>query len=213
MMTTRSVEIWVGRLISRTYRDKFPRIGLVIPRWVQRVSFLSLYIDFFRLIQRPQCETFLYRCSDTHNGVRRLRAQEDHPFIPITPIVSAFAQTQQNFNFHFLYPYPPPSTPISFPLGAPPPLSTQKSHTYAKTPQTTTKKTTHTRHPTPVVSAMRSIRPIVPLSRSCVFEKLSLRVSAREVEVRISWPIEMVICGEGGNERGMGGRRGGEKGK
>lgn len=47
-----------------------------------------------------------------------------------------------------------------------------------------------------------------------MFEKLSLRVSAREVEVRISWPMEMVICceggglvrvGEGENERGMGG--------
>ncbi len=191
MMTTRSVEIWVGRLIPRTYRDKFPRIGLVIPRWVQWVSFLSLYIDFFGLIQRPYCQTFCCRCSDTHNGVRRLRAQEDHPFIPITRILSAFAQTQQNFNFRPLYPYPP-STPTSSPL------STQKSHTYAKTPQTTTKKTTHTRHPTPVVPAMRSIRPIVPLRRSCVFEKLSFRVSAREVEVRISWPIEMVICGEGG---------------
>lgn len=66
------------------------------------------------------------------------------------------------------------------------------------------------------------MRPIVPFSRSWVPEKESLRESANEVEVRISCPMEVVSCGEGGGVsavevgvgvRGGAGRRGEGRGR
>ena len=58
---------------------------------------------------------------------------------------------------------------------------------------TAAKNPTHTRHPTPVRSAMRSILFIVPRSRIRLFSKESFIFSAREVESRISSPIATVI--------------------
>ncbi len=87
----------------------------------------------------------------------------------------------------------------------------QNNHTYANSIQTATKNPTHTFHPTPVFSAIRNIRVIVPLSRTRVLSKLSFMVSAREEELRISSPMEMVSWEgvslvEGGKEERENGR-------
>ena len=55
------------------------------------------------------------------------------------------------------------------------------------------KKPSQIRQPTPVLSAMRSIRFIVPRNRFRVPSKLSFIFSAKAVESRISSPIATVI--------------------
>lgn len=59
---------------------------------------------------------------------------------------------------------------------------------------TAAKNNTHTRHPTPVRCAMRSIRFMVPRNRTLVPSKLSFIFSASAVESLISVPIAVVIC-------------------
>ena len=56
-----------------------------------------------------------------------------------------------------------------------------------------TKNPSQTFHPTPVFSAIRNMRFIVPRSRTRVLSKESFMVSAREEEERISSPMETVI--------------------
>ena len=70
----------------------------------------------------------------------------------------------------------------------------QKSHTQAKRHQTAMKKPSQTFHPTPVFSAMRSIRRIVPFNLVLVLSKLSFILSTKALESRISSPIAIVSC-------------------
>ena len=79
--------------------------------------------------------------------------------------------------------------------------TSQNSQTYQNSTMTAAKKPTHTRHPTPVRSAMRSILFIVPRNRTRVLSNESFIFSASEVESRISSPIATVIYG-GGLEKG-----------
>lgn len=59
--------------------------------------------------------------------------------------------------------------------------------------KTANKNTSHTRQPTPVRSAIRSIRVILPRIRTRVLSKVSLRSVRFEVS-RISSPMAIVIC-------------------
>lgn len=70
---------------------------------------------------------------------------------------------------------------------------TQVNQTYAKIKKTAMKNTTHMRQPTPVRSAIRSIRFIFPRRRTRVLSKVSLRSVRFEVS-RISSPMASVIC-------------------
>ena len=76
---------------------------------------------------------------------------------------------------------PPPSPPLS-----------QNSHTYQNTKHTAPKNPSHTFHPTPVFSAIRSMRFIVPRSRTRVLSKESFIFSAKWEESRISSPMATV---------------------
>ena len=57
---------------------------------------------------------------------------------------------------------------------------------------TAQKKPSHTLHPTPVFSAIRSIRFMVPRSFTRVLSKVSFILSARAEDVRISSPMATV---------------------
>ena len=59
---------------------------------------------------------------------------------------------------------------------------------------TAAKKPSQTRHPTPVLSAIRSILFMVPRSRTRVRSKESFILSAKTDDDRISSPIATVIC-------------------
>lgn len=88
----------------------------------------------------------------------------------------------------------------------------QNNHTYQKRSMTAAKKPSHTLQPTPVLSAIRSIRFIVPLSLTRVLSNESFTVLASFVESRISSPMATVIwiCQPCGTARGG---KGGSKGK
>ena len=73
------------------------------------------------------------------------------------------------------------------------PHVSQNNHTYAKSTHTATKNPNQTLQPTPVFSAIRNIRFMVPRNRTRVLSKESFIVSAREDDERISSPMEMVI--------------------
>jgi hypothetical protein len=68
----------------------------------------------------------------------------------------------------------------------------QNSHTYQNRNITAAKNPNHTLHPTPVLSAILSIRFIVPLSCSRLFSNESFIVSASFEESRISSPMRCV---------------------
>ncbi len=70
----------------------------------------------------------------------------------------------------------------------------QNSQTYAKSSHTAKINPTQIFHPTPVFSAIRNMRFIVPRNLTRVLSKESFMVSAREEEERISSPMEMVSC-------------------
>ena len=69
----------------------------------------------------------------------------------------------------------------------------QNSLTYQNSKQTAKKNNTHTFQPTPVFSAMISMRFMVPRKRILVFSKPSFIRSVNLVESRISSPIASVI--------------------
>lgn len=64
--------------------------------------------------------------------------------------------------------------------------------TYQKSKMTAAKNPSHTFHGTPVFSAIRNIRVIVPRKRTLVFSKESFIFSAKAVESLISSPIALV---------------------
>jgi len=72
----------------------------------------------------------------------------------------------------------------------------QKSQTYVNKRMTARKKPSHTFQPTPVLSAMSSIRFMVPRRRNRVLSKLSFIFSANADDSLISSPIATVICVE-----------------
>ena len=72
--------------------------------------------------------------------------------------------------------------------------SSYDNHTYQNSKTTAAKKPSHTRQPTPVRSAMRSMRFMVPRSRTRVRSKESFIESAKADEERISSPMATVIC-------------------
>lgn len=70
----------------------------------------------------------------------------------------------------------------------------QNNQTYQNNKDTTAKNPSQTFQPTPVRSAIRSIRLIVPRTRCLALSKESFIVSASFEESRISSPIATVIC-------------------
>ena len=70
---------------------------------------------------------------------------------------------------------------------------TQNSQTYQNTNATAAKKPNQTLQPTPVFSAIRNIRFMVPRKRTLVLSKESFILSASFDESRISSPIAIVI--------------------
>lgn len=69
----------------------------------------------------------------------------------------------------------------------------QNNQTYQNRNITAAKNPNHTFHPTPVRSAIRSIRFIVPRNRTRVLSNVLFILSARAEESRISSPIATVI--------------------
>ena len=69
----------------------------------------------------------------------------------------------------------------------------QNNQTYQNRKITAAKNPSHTLHPTPVRSAIRSMRFIVPRNRSRVLSNVSFILSARAEESRISSPMATVI--------------------
>lgn len=97
-------------------------------------------------------------------------------------------QTHNNYTAtpaHF-----PPSTTLPLFIFGP----DQNNQTYQNSTTTAAKKPSHTFQPTPVRSAIRSMRFIVPRRRTRVPSNESFIFSARAVESRISSPIAIVIC-------------------
>ncbi len=84
------------------------------------------------------------------------------------------------------------STAMTHPR-TPPKQPPQNSQTYQNKTITAAKNPTHTLHPTPVRSAIRSILFIVPRNRTRVLSNESFIRSARAEESRISSPIATVI--------------------
>jgi len=72
--------------------------------------------------------------------------------------------------------------------------ASQNSQTYQNRKMTAAKNPSHTLHPTPVRSAIRSILFIVPRNRTRVLSNVSFILSARAEESRISSPMATVIC-------------------
>ena len=70
----------------------------------------------------------------------------------------------------------------------------QNSQTYANRKNTATKNTSQIRQPMPVFSAIRSMRLIVPFSRTLVFSKVWFICSAKALESLISSPMAMLSC-------------------
>lgn len=69
----------------------------------------------------------------------------------------------------------------------------QNSQTYEKSIKTATKNPSQILQPTPVRSAITSIRFMVPFSRTRVLSNVSFILSARAEESRISSPMADVI--------------------
>lgn len=80
------------------------------------------------------------------------------------------------------------------------PMHVQNSQTYQNRKITAAKKANQTFQPTPVRSAMRSMRFIVPRRRTRVLSNESFIFSASAVESRISSPMANVICVEPGRQ-------------
>lgn len=70
----------------------------------------------------------------------------------------------------------------------------QNNQMYQNRSMTAAKKPSHTLHPTPVLSAIRNIRRIVPRNLCLVLSKDSFIVSVSFEESLISSPIASVIC-------------------
>ena len=75
-----------------------------------------------------------------------------------------------------------------------PKVKTQKSQTHTNSTTTAAKNPSHTLHPTPVLSAIRSILLIVPFSLTLVPSKVLFMLSASVELSRISSPMAIVSC-------------------
>lgn len=176
---------------------------------------------FFFLPQPPPPATFFlkkkktvtFRDSIFHNGRRtksRIRPEESHTLLVIHFLV---------LSSRACFPHRPspqqPSSPSTLSLlslrplkkNNPNPIPTflqqtrqpisiqhQNNQTHEKSPITANINIIQTLHPTPVRSAIRSMRFIVPLSRTRVLSKLSFIFSARVVELVISADMASDIC-------------------
>lgn len=152
---------------------------------------------FFVVWSIPEKKTFplsLFRDSIFHNDRRtKSRNKPPQPHTLLVFISCPF------LSLAFPPPLSPPPRPSCLSLFSLPPLTPyhplqhtqpisihQNNQTHEKTPITANINTIQTFHPTPVRSAIRSMRFIVPLSRTRVLSKLSFIFSARVVELVIS---------------------------
>lgn len=144
--------------------------------------FFSPWLDRFQKEKKSLLSLLGIQSSTTSGGPNQHNIPHNH-----TPPISllSFFPTSPRPSYLSLFSVPPLSPYRPLPKQQPISIH-QNSQTHEKIPITANINTIQTLHPTPVRSAIRSMRFIVPLSRTRVLSKLSFILSARVVELVIS---------------------------